>query len=245
MIESPMKIDATQIVNDVSKPFTGSLADAWQWLMGDKISHWRLQNAAKLQIKTSQELAALGLKVIPGNIPDRYAFAWFEEATKQDEDEIQTLFARLLAKAATGDQEALDRRLLEIVSRMVPGDAVVLNFFFECELVEKSYGRDKSDITDLEVDEYQFFKAVRDKFSKQAWLSVEHLMALGVLDKRHNINSDSLTEALLSLQADRFEGQVFLRYGSRPELVVEARIGSMGVGMSLYRLLNPAAPRMV
>ena len=113
-------IDATDIVKDVSQPFTSSLSDAWQWLLGDRIAAWRLQNAAKIQVKVNTKLAALGLKTVPARIPERYAMAWFEEATKQDEPEIQDLFARLLANAAAGDEDAADRRHLEIVARFVP-----------------------------------------------------------------------------------------------------------------------------
>ena len=55
------------------------------------------------------------MKVDRTQIPERYAITWFEEATKQDEPEIQQLFARLLARAAAGDEDAADRRQLEIL----------------------------------------------------------------------------------------------------------------------------------
>lgn len=177
-----MKIDATEIVTDVSKPFTGTLADAWQSLLGDRISHWRLQNAARLQIKTAAELAALGLKTIPENIPERYAFAWFEEATKQDEDEIQTLFARLLAKAAAGDEEALDRRLLGIVSQMVPSDAAVINFIFKDLHMKKAADRSKS--LQRAFEEFDLYRDLSQNFANDPWRSVEHLMALGVFERQ-------------------------------------------------------------
>jgi hypothetical protein len=98
------------------------LADAWQAVLGDKIAVYRLVNAAKLQHKTHAELAKLGLQLNKANVPDRYAFTWFDEATKHDED-IQDIFAKLLAQAASGNPDALDRRHLEVVSKLTPNDA--------------------------------------------------------------------------------------------------------------------------
>ena len=66
----------------------------------------------------------LGLPFAEG-IPERYAFAWFEEATKQDEPELQVLFARLLARAAAGEGQADDRRLIDLLKQMTPADAAV------------------------------------------------------------------------------------------------------------------------
>lgn len=174
-------IDPSDIVKNVSEPFTSSLSDAWQWLLGDRIAAWRIQNAAKIQVKVNAELAALGLKSVPANIPERYAFAWFEEATKQDDEEIQTLFARLLAKAAAGDDDAQDRRLLEIVSRMVPGDAAVLNYAYAA-YDEKDYlegerylGRD--------FKEWDLTAALEKNLGSESLRSFEHLITLGVFER--------------------------------------------------------------
>lgn len=40
------------------------------------------------------EVGKVGLNLDRSKIPERYAFAWFEEETKQDEPENQELFAR-------------------------------------------------------------------------------------------------------------------------------------------------------
>lgn len=135
-----MPIDPTNIVEKASslatsEAVTGSLSDAWQAILGDRIAAWRLANAAKTQIKVQKEFQKLGLKPNADRIPERFAITWFEEASKQDEEEIQDLFARVLAKAASGQQEALDRRNLEIASRLLPQDAALF-----LELAEGGWG---------------------------------------------------------------------------------------------------------
>lgn len=79
----------------------------------------------ELQKKTFQEAKRLGLVINPDRIPERFAIAWFEEATKADEPEMQVLFARLLARAAAGEEEADDRRLIALLSEMTPTDAAI------------------------------------------------------------------------------------------------------------------------
>lgn len=103
----------------------GTLGDAWQAIIGDRVAHWRLRNAMALQKRTNEEAARLGLSLNVSRIPERYAFTWFEEATKQDEPELQELFARLLARAAAGDEDAQDRRLIQVLSGLTPVDAAI------------------------------------------------------------------------------------------------------------------------
>lgn len=117
--------DIKAVTKEFLSPLGGSLSDAWQAIIGDRISHWRLRNAMNLQVKANEEAARLGLAIRPGSVPERYAFAWFEEATKRDEPEIQVLFARLLARAASGADESDDRRLLGLLNEMTPADAGV------------------------------------------------------------------------------------------------------------------------
>ncbi|MEM1051153.1 MAG: Abi-alpha family protein [Pseudomonadota bacterium] len=125
-----MPVDPTDIVRSAaavtsSETIRGTLTEAWQALLGDKIAAWRLSNAAKTQLKVAEQFKKLGLKPNMDRIPERFAVTWFEEASKQDEDEIQELFAKLLARAAEGNADALDRRNLEIVSKLTPIDAAL------------------------------------------------------------------------------------------------------------------------
>jgi hypothetical protein len=117
--------EALSITKDFLSPVGETLSDVWKGIIGDRISHWRLRNAMALQKATNDEARRLGLTLRPEGIPERYAFAWFEEATKQDEPELQVLFARLLARAAAGEGQADDRRLIDLLKQMTPADAAV------------------------------------------------------------------------------------------------------------------------
>jgi hypothetical protein len=117
--------EVVAMTKEFLSPVGETLSDAWRAIVGDRVSHWRLKNAMALQKKTNEEAQRLGLRFRPEFIPERYAFAWFEEATKQDEPEIQVLFARLLARAAAGEDGADDRRLIGLLRELTPADAAV------------------------------------------------------------------------------------------------------------------------
>ena len=191
-----MPIDLTPIVkpvNDVAEPITNSLSDAWSAVLGDKIAAWRLRNAAATQAKLHEELKRMGVSLNHAKIPERYAFAWFEEATKQDEPEIQELFARLLAKAAAGDNDAGDRRNLEILTRMMPMDAEVMQLIF-------SLFGDRG--TFRTVSEYRIWAAVRKEFGEEGELCIEHLIQLGVVEQIYGISSNTETGRYIGLGGD-------------------------------------------
>jgi hypothetical protein len=124
----------TGVASDTSKPLSeavgNSLADVWQGIVGDRVAAWRINNAADISKKLDEKLAAKNVKIERDRISDRYAFTWFEEASKQDEPEIQELFAQLLLNASQGDSDALDRRHLSTLSQFTPIDAMVFDRLF-------------------------------------------------------------------------------------------------------------------
>jgi hypothetical protein len=180
-----MPIDLTPIVkplNDLAEPLTTSISDAWSALLGDRVAAWRLRNAAATQVKLHEELKRLGVSLDNAKIPERYAFAWFDEATKQDEPEIQELFARLLAKAAAGDKDAGDRRNLEILTRMTPMDAEVMNLVFH---------RLSASPRTPYLDEYELWKGLRDDHGDKGTLSFEHLVTLGLIERNYAVSKEN------------------------------------------------------
>jgi hypothetical protein len=202
----------------------GTLSDAWQAIIGDRVAAWRLKNAMALQAKASQEARRLGLSLNAARIPERYAFAWFEEATKQDEPEIQQLFARLLARAAAGDDDASDRRLLEILTRLTPMDATVMDWMF----------RNTADPADHpRWDEKAVWKSVRDLWGASSSLSVEHLITLGVFERSFALKPNS--QHLQEWSAGDIRNAVV----QGRELDVE--LLATETGMSLHRALAPIA----
>jgi len=243
-----MQVDAREIVKTVSemaRPFSDTLSDAWNALIGDRVAAYRLRNAAKLQPKVMADLAKLGKVMNPAKIPERYAVAWFEEATKQDEPEIQALFARLLANAAAGDEDAGDRRHLEIVSRFTPLDAKVMDIFYNGDLA-KGHVSQTGELVEVVIDEWRLYQFLKEDVGNKAWQSVEHLLALGVVEKRTYISKDSVTRLLSDLQTDTSSGLIYPSFGSGSELEVSAEIVSTFTGLSLMRALSdPEKPKTV
>lgn len=119
--------DASETGKPLREAVGTSLADVWQGLWGDKLAAWRLKNAAKLNDALGKELAERGLALNLDKIPERFAYSWFDKASQEDEPEIQALFAKLLANAAEGNDDALMRRNIEAVSRLTPNDAKLLD----------------------------------------------------------------------------------------------------------------------
>lgn len=226
-----------KLAREAAKPVAYSLSDAWQGVVGDRVAAWRLKNAAKIQIKVREELDRLGVSLNLAHIPERYAFSWFEEATKQDEPEIQELFARLLAKAAAGDAGSADRRLLEIVSKLTPDDAKMSQFFFDFRPASRTISKDDSRLEDLEIDEYELFKTVREMYGKDAWRSIDHLISMGVIERRVTIDGDSVFNALSSLQTVS-TGEVFPAWGSSHDLEIKTFLASTETGLALYRAVG-------
>lgn len=224
-----MPIDLTPIVkplNDLAEPLTTSLSEAWSAVLGDRIAAWRLRNAAKLQVKVNDELDRMGLSLNNAKIPERYAFAWFDEATKQDEPEIQELFARLLAKAAAGDEDAADRRNLEVLSRMTPMDARVMAWLFDKhEIADHIHG----------VGELLIMRTIVNEMDSGAVRSMEHLILIGIIERSYAIGGgrSRITTSRSLVQEGRVTGHV-------PQPPTIARyVSSTLLGSGLYRACAP------
>ena len=197
---------------DALAPVGATLSDTWSALVGDRVSAWRLRNAAALQAAVIVQVKTLGLKIDRSKVPERYALNWFEEATKQDEPEIQELFARLLARAASGDEDALDRRHLDVLTKLTPRDARTFDWFFS----KVKLG------VQPEGDEYALWRDVRAEIGIEAWLSFEHLLMLALVERRFDV-------------VTREEGFSEPSWSAKPQLMGTER------GVSLYRACRLAS----
>lgn len=115
---------------DVSKSLNtavgGTLSDIWHGIVGDRVAHWRIKNAAAQNALLTEELKKRGVSLRADSLPESYAYRWFEKASEEDEPELQALFARLLANAAEGNQAALGRQNIDLIARMTPEAARLL-----------------------------------------------------------------------------------------------------------------------
>jgi hypothetical protein len=211
-----MALDVGGIVSSASRslaPIGATLSDTWSAIIGDRVAAWRLKNAAALQRAVDAEIGAMGLTLDRTKVPERYALTWFEEATKQDEPELLELFARLLVRAAAGDDDASDRRHLEILTHFTPEDAVAFKWFFGTS----SQGQYPS------FTEHEAWTKIKPDLGDRSWMAIEHLIALGVLERRFDT-------------IKREEGFFGEDWTATAEITATQR------GMSLYRACNPGKP---
>lgn len=184
-------------VADVSTPFgravSNTLADVWQGIIGDKVAAWRLTNAAKISDKLSSEIAKSGQQLDMSRIPDSFAFSWFEEATRQDQPEIQDLFAKLLLNAVDGNAEALERRNVEIVSRMAPEDAKALEQIGKeiKEQLQQADVKGRKLSVEWSADYISTLKNFVGGGIISSMLAMENLTNLGVVTENANFYLDS------------------------------------------------------
>jgi hypothetical protein len=226
-----MGIDVTKMIEPARQalePAAASLSEAWAAVMGDRITAWRLKNAAALQIAINKEVGKLGLKLDRSKIPERYAFAWFEEATKQDEPEIQQLFARLLSRAAAGDEDAADRRNLDILTHFTPMDATVMRWFFNETKPPPAYP---------EINEYEAWSRLQKEVGDGSDLALEHLVNLGVLERSFSLKKDEYYARYVAIGPHADLSTLLKDLHQR--LTVEAELRVTSRGLSLYNACYP------
>lgn len=114
----------TEVAKHILSPVTDGIADTWAAVIGDRLAGWRLTNAMRTRERVLSEASRLGLRLNLERIPTRFALTWLEAASKQDDDTLQTMFARLLPRCGSdGAEETADERLIKVLSELSPPDA--------------------------------------------------------------------------------------------------------------------------
>lgn len=205
--------EALAQAGSAAKPLSGAvgttLADVWQGIVGDRVAAWRVNNAAGVNKKLMSHVAEKGLTLDYSRIPAGFAFTWFEEATKHEEPEIQELFAKLLAHAAMGNEEALKRRNLDIVGRFSPSEARLVQVIIDRVHYDlKQVKRSSSEVINWSINPselegvYVKHKVIPDL------LPVENLVNIGVLseNRTYHLNHRELSRKVKGL-IERVTGQ--------------------------------------
>jgi hypothetical protein len=208
------------LVEDTTKPMRAAvgstLAHAWQGILGDRILAWRLERAAKLDERLKGKLALSGLTINLDTIPEGFAFKWFEQATQADEDDILDLFATLLANAAAGNEDALKKRNIDLVSRLSPEDATFLAFVHRKRREYLNSRRFPHDPFEIRID----------------WVLDREI-------KDEHFDFESASDSLVSLGILRLENVYSLDdTGIGNMIAVTQRHGSDFVNLDLSRMLN-------
>jgi hypothetical protein len=111
---------------DIVQSMSPAIANAYGWAIGDRIAAGREQNLDALRRKTERLFKQRDLKARKA-IPEQIAIPLFEEAQRETRDEIQDLYAALLANAM--DERFSDDvrpEFIQIVKNLQPTDALVL-----------------------------------------------------------------------------------------------------------------------
>jgi hypothetical protein len=141
--------------------------DLVSWFFGDRLHHARIRNLHKLWTRTEEILKER--KVEPEPISEDLATPLLKAAREQSREELQELFARLLAAAMDpARRRQVRREFIETVRQMEPIDALVLMKLSENAA---SYTQNPRDT----------FAALFKTTSDELEVSITHLGKLGLV----------------------------------------------------------------
>lgn len=179
------------VANEAGKGIGGAVGEtlghAWQAIIGDRVLSWRIGNAAKAQVPLLRKLAEQGLTLDRGKIPDGIIFTWFQKATETDEPELHELFARLLINASLGNEDALQKRNIELVSSLTPDDARLLEIIGRMfEWKDESWSLNST--VRMRRDAIFLERLKADGFEDRT--SIDALISLGILRQEATLEID-------------------------------------------------------
>jgi hypothetical protein len=163
---------ATGKALDIVQSMSPAIADAYGWLIGNRITAGRERNLDALMRKTKKIFEQRDLKDRKP-IPEQIGIPLLEEAQRETREEIQDLYAALLANAMD-ERFADDVRpeFIQIVKNLQPIDALVL-----------SYARDKYNSKGQKVfAPNHVYDALKNYRTTGIDVSIENLMQLKCLN---------------------------------------------------------------
>lgn len=120
-------IDSANAVGRFLDRIFGDLVEDTVGLAGDSLRAYRLRRLADLQKKTEGYLAAKGV-VSTEPISPRIGYRIVQEATLEDDEELQARFARLLAEALDPDGEKITRRHSDVIAELTSASFLILDY---------------------------------------------------------------------------------------------------------------------
>jgi len=116
-----------ELINKLLGPAASEVGLSW----GDSMKVWRLNRQLRLLGEVQRMLDSASGQIKP--IATRVFFPVLEAASIEDDDEMQTRWAALLANEAT-DVGSVHPSFIEIMKQLAPGDARLLDKIFDwCE----------------------------------------------------------------------------------------------------------------
>ena len=105
---------------DLCRPVVAELSEAWQ----TDVRVWRVERAARHAQRVRELLEPLGIN--RRDVPLRFFLRTVEEASMEEDDELQDMFAALLASAANADVPQVHPSFVDILRQLTVRDAKLL-----------------------------------------------------------------------------------------------------------------------
>lgn len=108
----------------------GNIVEDTVGLAGDPLRAYRFRRLADLQHKTDAYLAAKGVSTTEPISP-RIAYRIVEEASLEDDEDVHSRFARLLAEALDPNGEKITRRHADVMTSLTSENFVALDYCWQ------------------------------------------------------------------------------------------------------------------
>jgi hypothetical protein len=119
---------ALEPITDMLKRIAGPLADEIGESLGVVARHYRFRLGVKMLQKTQRMLREAG--ITPQAVPPRLFLPILENASIQDDEDLHTRWAALLANAATSPK-SVHPSYIEILKQLDPQDAALLDKLYD------------------------------------------------------------------------------------------------------------------
>jgi hypothetical protein len=119
---------ALQPLGDMLRKIVGPLADEIGEGMGVVARHYRYKLALKMYQKTERMLTDAGIN--PRAVPPRLFLPMIENASMQDDEDLHTRWAALLANAAASP-DSVHPSFIEVLRQLTPKDAQLLDELYD------------------------------------------------------------------------------------------------------------------
>lgn len=152
-------------------------------MLGDQFSYWRRSRAIALNEKLKRKLAGRKEPLKYLNAPPRIVMKVFEEGSTVDDDEIQDMWAGLLASSCTEDgKDDSNLIFINILSQMTAPEARIINY--TCQISIRSFGSLSRMSVQVEVENLQ--KIAKLFNASLLRRELDHLFSLGLIVFTHH-----------------------------------------------------------
>jgi Abortive infection alpha len=179
-------------VGDLVKRIAGPLADELGESLALSLRPYRIRLAAKMFQKTQRMLKEIG--VTPHVVPPRLFLPLMENASIQDNEDLHTRWAALLANAATSPN-LVHPSFIEILKQLAPEDAIYLDRIYD-HVQSKKNSRVTPWIESITIAE----RDRRTKEGENPEVPFNNLIRLGLIEVGYEID-----ERKIKVKVPRFD----------------------------------------